>query len=198
MVEVLDHGLVEGVWNGEFMQGRFDRASTFFGSGFVWDEDGVTFVPSRATVDRLFSLETSVGWLVSNSLSLIAFAEDLQTLDSHKYIEESWSIAAGVDKYKQSIPMNSRDGKVEVRQHLYSPFSISFEGIVSQQTEWLSPPFEAYDDYHAFLQDVLHRLVLNARSGRRRFRGGHCARGGFGDPYRVHQPEVQLPSTSLA
>ena len=52
-VEATADFLCEGTWCGEYEEGRFAETDLFFGSGARLQGDGVVFVGSCATVDKL-------------------------------------------------------------------------------------------------------------------------------------------------
>ena len=68
MVEVGEGFACEGAWAGPYGEGALDRAAVVAGSGVRIRDGEVVFVASTSTVDRLHSLESDDGTLVSNSL----------------------------------------------------------------------------------------------------------------------------------
>jgi hypothetical protein len=75
-VETRDDWFCEAVWAGEFGEGDFDRTDLIVGSGARLRDGRLVFVSSGTTVDRLQSMETSEGVLVSNSLPCLMEAAD--------------------------------------------------------------------------------------------------------------------------
>lgn len=73
-VETGENFIVEGVWDGDFKDGRFDESEHFYGSGARLNSDGVClFVPSRLCTDYLFVLhdKKKSRTFVSNSFNFI-------------------------------------------------------------------------------------------------------------------------------
>ena len=70
-VETGSNFVVEGVWDGPFLEGRFHEAEHFFGSGIYVDENRVWLVPSHALVDRIVYALSGEELVASNSLALL-------------------------------------------------------------------------------------------------------------------------------
>lgn len=81
-VECRENWMVEGVWDGDFSSGDFQKAENFFGSGIRVDCERVYFVTSSALVDHLFYCYDHETLMVSNSLTVFRF---------HKYCRAIYS-----------------------------------------------------------------------------------------------------------
>ena len=66
-----DDWFCEAVWEGPFSDGGFDETDIVFGSGVRIRGDRVVFVASGIHIDRLLSVDTPDGVLVSNSLACL-------------------------------------------------------------------------------------------------------------------------------
>jgi hypothetical protein len=163
-VEIRDGFFVEGVWNGDFADGGFDKADSFFGSGGVVHPDRMVFVSSASTTDYLYYRHSGKNVVVSNSLPfLLAYCRD--ELDPHNASYTAWcdSIVRGIDEYRAHI--STRNG--EVRRLLFRNLVVE-NGAVRLVDKPLCEPFDGYQDYVDFVAETYRAIIVNARDGGRR------------------------------
>ena len=55
-VEIFNHGLVEGCWDGPFEEYGFQGAENYFGTGMVIEDGAVIFVTPTHTLEALYLL----------------------------------------------------------------------------------------------------------------------------------------------
>ncbi len=163
-VETGDSWFCEGVWDGAFDEGGFDRTDIFFGSGARIRSGELVFVSSGSTVDRLQYLAQGNKSLVSNSLACI-YAMDSSWLNPgfDGYSRFFGTVTQGIDLYERQVP----DG---------GPILIYFNNLVwdGRQLKDRAKPdtaggFASFEAYVGFLESCLARIGENARSTKRRF-----------------------------
>ena len=163
-VEVRDNFFVEGVWNGEFSDGGFDTADSFFGSGAVIRPGQIVFVSSAGTTDYLYYREVGAAVIVSNSLPfLLAYCHD--ELDPHNRDYAAWcdSIVRGIDKYRPAISTKKGD----VTRLLFRNLAVA-DCAVTLVDKPICQPFHDYQDYVTFVSQQYALITRNARDPARR------------------------------
>ena len=97
-VERGEHWFCEAVWDGPFSEGNLDQTDLVFGSGARCRRDGVTFVSSAATVDRLQVSVRGNRTFVSNSLPcLLAVIGARLDPEFRGYADFFLSVTRGLD-----------------------------------------------------------------------------------------------------
>lgn len=164
-VEIQDNFFVEGIWDGDFAEGSFDRTSNFFGSGAVLRPGGIVFVPSCATTDYLYYQVTDARVTVSNSLPcLLSDLGDLLDPANNDYWRDCESITDGIDAYQPTI----KTQRGAVQRLLYRNLVIEAGGVRLADKP-MPAPFAGYEDYVAFLRERYRHIAANARDAGRRF-----------------------------
>lgn len=153
---------VEGVWSGDFSNGRFHEAKHFFGSGVRRDELGVWLVPSHALVDRLVYCVTPTAVVVANSLPLLLARTGGRLDPRHDYRTESLTSLRGLSKYERHFHVISSSG-AEYFQQYYHPLFVDADGVRERERELLAPEFDSFAAYSLGLRTELDLLVGNAR-----------------------------------
>jgi hypothetical protein len=164
-VEGCDGWICEGAWAGPFADGAFDETDLVFGSGVRARGDRVVFVPAGSPIDRLHSIETEEGLLVSNSLAaLLAWTGGALRLDCQRYRAIFSSLIAGMGHYERDVPTTV--GPVQLTY---------FDNLVWDGAELrlVDKPFgdrdlATYATYRAFLDESVQAVTDNARDGGRR------------------------------
>lgn len=165
-VEATGSFVVEGAWDGPFLDGAFHQSENFFGSGVIVEKNAVWLVPSRALVDRIFYAVLGGDIYASNSLPLL-FALTGADLDPNwDYRHESYTILKGVCAYDSSFHVLHPDIQ-QVQQVYYSPVRIQ-EDSLETVPRYSPRSFASFDDYHRALTEVLDRLHRNFSSTDRR------------------------------
>jgi hypothetical protein len=96
----------EAVWDGPFSEGNLDQTDLVFGSGARCRRDGVTFVSSAATVDRLQVSVRGNRTFVSNSLPwLLAVIGARLDPAFRGYADLFLSVTRGLDECRISRSM---------------------------------------------------------------------------------------------
>lgn len=163
LVEEGGEFLCEAAWAGDFARADFDRTPLIFGSGLRIRENGVCFVPSGTTVDRLWVWRSDTGRraMVSNNLVGILGSCGADLLeDYYDYARDLESIVGGLDAYEEEIPVTT--GELSV---------IYFDNLIwnGRQLSTLKKPairhrFDSFSSYWSFLNDTAQEVVRNARA----------------------------------
>ena len=163
-VEAADDFFVEGVWDGEFKQGGFDRTDVFFGSGMRVRGEEVVFVPSCATVDTLHYHQDGDHLMVSNSLPLLlAACGDRLDPTCRDYAAINDSIMKGIEDFERDIPT----GGTGVRRLIYHNLVLAADGL-SEVEKPMPPHFPDFEAYRDYLRDSLLAVIKNGKSRDRR------------------------------
>jgi hypothetical protein len=158
-VEVCKDFFIEGVWNGPFEFGQFDRTDCIFGSGGVVGTGNIVFVSSTSTTDYLYYREVDGIVIASNSLCfLLAYTGDELDPKFSGYAEICNSIADGIERYQPRIP--TKNGSITRLIHRNLSVTRDSAQVVDKPSY---RPFENYADYFSFLQVNCRKLMENAR-----------------------------------
>jgi hypothetical protein len=164
-VEVGDGWLCEAAWDGEFRDGGFDETDVVFGSGVRIRGDEVVFVTAGAPLDRVHSLLTDDGLVVSNSLAgLLAWVGGSLELGYERYREDFSSVIKGVGRSVPAIPTTAGDVRLTYFDNL------RWDGQRSETVEKPFPvrDFSTFAGYRDFLFGAVRALVDNGRAPERR------------------------------
>jgi len=166
-VETADDWFAEAAWAGDFSAGEIDATDIVAGSGGrLRDRNRVVFVSAGSTVDRLQSLKTRTGALVSNSLSCLVAASNAQIDEaSGRYFWLFRTIVAGTAKYRRIFPTSA--GPVQLTYFDNLVWDGSSLQVVPKPGDHRD--FSTFDRYAGFLDDSMAALAANAADrGRRR------------------------------
>ena len=156
----------EAAWAGDYEEGAFDHTDIVAGTGGRLRADGVYFVSSGSTVDRLHSFEQNGEVLVSNSLPCLLVAVDADLSPSYpRYSLDMDTICEGLQDYQRFLQTSA--GPV---QFVYFN-NLRWDG---RDLETLAKPggnedFRDFERYHAFLSTCMEAIVRNAASGARKY-----------------------------
>jgi hypothetical protein len=157
-VEIAADRFCEAVWDGPFEAGDFDRTDIVFGSGARIRANGVTFVSSGSTVDRLQSLDDGETCWVSNSLPCLLAAVG-GSLDPTfpDYFATFKSIHLGLARYARAL--HTTAGPVRLTYF----HNLGWDRARLQEVAKPSgvEPFATFAGYRGFLAGTLARLVAN-------------------------------------
>ncbi len=177
-VETRHDWFCEAVWAGEFGSGDFDRTDLIAGSGARLRDGRLVFVSSGTTVDRLQSMETSEGVLVSNSLPCLMEAADA-TVDPRypNYYEDFRTITEGLEGYKRHLETSRGAVTLTYFRNLVWD-GVSLSVVDKPHAE---RGFDGFETYRAFLVDTIERLGRNMAAPERhtRFRPLGTASSGY-------------------
>jgi hypothetical protein len=164
-VETATGWFCEAAWDGEFVDGGFDRTDIVTGSGGRLRDDGVTFVSAGSTVDRLHSFadDHGVAW-ISNSLPclLAAIGGDVDPMYP-RYGAFFHSIVGGLAKYERWLPTSA--GRVQLTYFDNLRWADGELGVVAKP--FRDRTFSEFASYRSFLERSMAAIVDNARSGKR-------------------------------
>ncbi len=158
-VEARPQWFGDAVWNGPVQEGRLDQADVVFGSGARVDDDGITFVSSSATVDRLQWFEDGNGAWVSNTLAGLIHRLGAR-LDPLCDRYPAWfeSVIHGLDRHQRSLPTS------------LGPIQLAYFHNLRWQDGRLRPmqkprierSIADFAGYHGFLAQTIQQLAENA------------------------------------
>jgi hypothetical protein len=159
-VEVRPDWVFEGIWDGNFQNGDFDRSELVFGSGIRVRGSQMICVGSSTTLDRLWTFESGNQRWVSNTLpGVLAASSASMDMSYQRYRGDLESIVFGLKKYKRFLPFS--EGNLEL---------VYFENLWLDAGEpariekpHSEPKWQTFADYRAFLSDAARRLGENAR-----------------------------------
>ena len=150
----------EAVWDGAFSSGDLDRSDLVFGSGGRVRPEGLTFVSSATTIDRLHTIRHGGASFVSNSLvCLVAWLGlDFDPTWSG-YRSHLESIVSGIRNYPDRLRCSG--GEIVLVYH----DNLRWNGSSIERLPKPDPPrtFRNYDDYRAFLSASLKAIAANMR-----------------------------------
>jgi hypothetical protein len=180
-VETRTSWFCEAVWPGAFDEGNFDQTDLVAGTGGRWRDNAVIFVAPGNTVDRLLSLHTSDGLLVSNSLACL-LAVSGATIDPTypRYYENFTTIIHGLSAYKRTLATSLGD------IHITTFGFVTWNGndAAYSTRDVIRRDFSSFARYEQFIQENLSALAQNiADPGRKqRYRLLATASSGYDSP----------------
>lgn len=173
-VETQKEFFVEGAWEGDYAEGRFDQADFFNGSGGRMNQKtfkkSFMFVTASHTLDRLHTIRLKNKLVVSNSMPFALHLADTRLNPRYMdYEKDLNSILKGLYHYKDWIPLK---GHKELYVHYYCNLIVdSHLSIQKEEKEALSP-FEDFTHYRTLLSLTLQQFVENAKHPLRRISYG--------------------------
>lgn len=166
-VECRDAWMVEGVWDGEFTAGGFDRSEHFFGSGLRLNEERLSFVAATGLGDRLLWTVHQGRVVVSNSLPLLLATTGARLDPRHDYRAETFAIRQGAVRYPDAFVVDHPE--IRTFHQLYDGcLALEPSGRTERINGRTAPRFRSYAEYRALLGEVLRRLRTNSTSAERR------------------------------
>lgn len=161
---------VEGSWNGQYEEGKFDESSFFMGSGAkLNNKDDVLFSTATHTQERLYTITEKNKVFVGNSLPFILYMSNNKLkIDYFEYERDLNSILGGVYDYKKTIPLENN----ELTLYYYYNFSVSKNLEITTYEKPEIRPFESFNDYYTSLKTDLKLFIENANSDRRKVNYG--------------------------
>jgi len=166
-VEAQDGFVIEGVWEGPFGAGRFDRSVHVFGSGARTLPDAVVCSASSALMDRLLYAEDEGRVVCSNSLPLLLAATGARLDERHDYTGPCRALMAGRRHYDRSLHARSerplRFGQVYGENLRIDRTTVRHEARPDPDVE-----LDSFSRYEQALRDSLAALVGNLQDPGRR------------------------------
>lgn len=167
MVETGSDRVVEGVWDGCFRDGGFDKTDLFFGSGLRVRDNKITFVTSASGIDRIWYVECRGGLYVGNTLpGLLSVAQLVLDADYPHYASDLLTVGTkGLCRYKRSIPTVGPD----VQLVYFNNLVWDGQAIEEIDKPEHSPDFSRFSVYRDFLHATAGKLGENARDAQRKY-----------------------------
>ena len=164
-VEATDEWFCEANWDGDFQSGNFDQTDIVAGSGGRARGDVLVFVSSASTVDRLHSMRTPDGCLVSNSLACLLVAADA-TIDetSSNYFWLFRTVVKGIRRYRRLFPTDA--GPVTLTY--FDNLVWDGRDLTTSDKPGLRKDFSSFGAYYDFLQRSMQAIAGNANARQRR------------------------------
>ncbi|MBA4141428.1 MAG: hypothetical protein H0X43_00145 [Nitrosospira sp.] len=180
-VETRDEWFCEAAWPGTFSTGGFDQTDLMAGTGGHCRDNVLTFVAPGNTVDRILSLRTAEGLLVSNSLScLLAVSGAAIDPTFPRYYEDFTTIIHGLSAYKRTLATSLGD----IRITMFGLLTWDGREATERTHEIVRRDFSSFTRYERFLQDNLTALAQNIAdpARRQRYRLLATASSGYDSP----------------
>lgn len=167
-VEVRHDRAFEGVWDGDFENGEFQRSSVFSGTGIIVRESGVVLVPaampqrgyifvSSAAADEQHASNSLLCWLQQTHNKLRSDYADYYA-DITQIARKGWTV---------HLPHLTLANEQQVGVVFLGAWSISGESQRRLPVQ-KGPTFESnFDAYKTHLQITLRRLLMNAQDPKR-------------------------------
>jgi len=168
MLEIGDEWAVEGVWDGDFKQGGFDKTDFFYGSGLRKRDGKIVFVSSSTGVDRLWYVNDKTIAFIGNTLPGLLAVSKISLDTTYKTYQNDLNTVQtrGISSYVNKIKANPKDLCV-----------VYFKNVVLHETGFIevdktdiTPPFLDYASYVAFLNEKAVLLGQNALDSSRKFK----------------------------
>jgi hypothetical protein len=160
-VEVRERWFCEAVWAGDFEAGDFDATDLIAGSGGRMREDGLVFVSSGSTVDRLQSMELTGVTLVSNSLPCLLEAADATVDPTYQsYYRDFRTVIDGLERVKDTL-ITSRGA---VRLTYFRNLMWNGEQLARAEKPCGARQFSSFEAYKDFLDRALETIGSNMRA----------------------------------
>ncbi|WP_298447386.1 hypothetical protein [uncultured Marinobacter sp.] len=161
-VEVGKNCIVEGVWDGQYEDFKFEESNHFFGSALKILNDDLIIVPSTGLVDRIFIGKSSEAYYISNSLIEILARTSSKLDPDHNYKIQTNTIQNGFKNYTNEYPIISE--KIEsLQQYFYHPIKLNAKSTIiinrPKPVEFLS-----YEHYKSKIKNDLYNIYLNSSS----------------------------------
>jgi hypothetical protein len=157
-VETRPDWFCEAVWPGPFDAGDFDQTDLVAGTGGRFRNNSVVFVAPGNTVDRLLSLQTDKGVLVSNSLPCL-MAVSGATIDPTypRYYEDFTTIIHGLSAYRRTLATSL--GGIRITMFGF----LTWDGHEAREItrEPIRRDFSSFGRYEQFVRENLSVLARN-------------------------------------
>ena len=165
-VECKRHWMVEGVWDNKYEKGEFHQSENFFGSGIRIEDAKVYFVPSSASIDRIYYCIYKKYIIVSNSLLLLLGFTNAKLDTNYGYSQESLSILNGYSDYKKEFRVIHPD--IDCFYEIFYENIIFSKGEITFEVRSKLKRIDSYGQYHQMLKDTLIHIKDNYESTARK------------------------------
>lgn len=165
-VETQKEFFVEGAWEGDFTEGRFDQANFFNGTGGRKKQETLLFVTPTHTLSRLNSIYLEDQLIVSNSMAFALYLAQTGLDPQYMgYEKDLNSILKGLSRYKEWISL--KEGK-KLYLHYYTNLVVGKDLSITKEKKSAMPPFENFTHYRLLLSQTFNQFVQNAKHSLRR------------------------------
>jgi hypothetical protein len=166
-VETTPEWFCEAAWAGDYDAGAFDETDIVAGTGGRLRRDRVVFVSPGSTCDRLQSLATVDGVLVSNSLAcLLESSGAAIDPSSSRYFWLFRTVVGGLSQYQRQLPTSAGP----VRFTYFHNLVWTGQTLTEQPKSGAGRDFTAFAKYETFLRGSMQALAQNGRAASRRRR----------------------------
>jgi len=167
MVETAEKWAVEGVWDGPFAAGEFDKTDLVFGSGVRLRPEGLYFISSATGMDRLWHAHVDNTYYISNTLPGLLKVADLSLLHDYPlYSEDIVSVQRkGLDSYVDSIPSDGAN----IHLIYYDNLLYTEKGLAKSKKPKKVPDFADYTAYKTYMEQAAIAIGGNAGANQRTF-----------------------------
>ena len=179
MVECEDNFFVEGAWNGDFLNGDFDNAEWFCGTGGVVFEDGIVFATPTGMHSGLYCVQEEKEFIISNSLCLLMASEGYEFDPAYDGYETAfnYNVLQGIYKYDSKVHLLKKYGNQKVycdgvQMILFRNVVVHDDGTVKIFVKPETEGFDSFDEYYSRLFQVMKCLAENARDNARKYKYG--------------------------
>ena len=163
-LEVEADWVVEGVWDGPFTEGNFDRTAQVYGSGLRARGDTLTFVSPGATTERLYYVLHGGSIHVSNSLPLLMARTGTRLLDDVRDYTPRSTVTPADPAEQSWLPAFPEP------IHMLAHHNLAVKAGCKAPRRTGKPfneSFERFEDYEQFLHRTADTIAANARAATR-------------------------------
>lgn len=166
MVETTQNFFVSGVWDGDFLLGKFESAEMFCGSGVKLVENKILVSSSTHERQRVCYMEKGQVVYVSNSIPfMLALTKEAFDINCNEYEAILCSVIKGLQDYDKDIPLKS--GRV-MHQIFSSDLLIDENGTCEVRRKALHRDFIDYNDYYSSMKNVCAKILANGKDENRK------------------------------
>jgi hypothetical protein len=157
-VETTGEWFAEAAWDGAYAEGAFDRTDVVYGTGGRRRDCACVFVSSASTVDRLNSLQTADGALVSNSLACLLQHAGAQVDATYpRYYEDFHSVVHGLSLYRRHL----RTSRGDVELAYFDNLRWDGKHLLAGRKPAAPRDFSTFARYAGFQQHAIEAIAVN-------------------------------------
>ena len=156
---------VEGAWDGDFVEGQFDKSLVFTGSGARLQNNAVLFASPCNTIEAVYMYRTDRTVCFSNSIAFLLEVTS-KSLD-YKYFNyenDALSISDGINEYIKTIRLADNS---EIAVYYYRNIAVDDNLKVTVYEKSAPARFDNFASYYNFLREKLQSLDSNFHSDSR-------------------------------
>ncbi len=157
-VEIATSWCAEAVWDGDFAEGDFDCTDIVVGTGIRVRREGVFFVTSGDTLNRLYCHQDSDRKIVSNSLPALLAVAEIDLLEDFPYADSMATVMKGLHSYDRQIPSSIGDIQIVY----YHNLRLNDDELIEVPKPSSAPDFTDFKSYRHYLFESAKKVGLNA------------------------------------